>query len=94
MQPGDTASFGVRISQVTPATPRQFSDSLEYVVNGVHRASVVVRATVIPPTLTLSTHRVVVSIGSSARNDRPFSSVALRNPLGYPIEFEWVPPSK
>lgn len=48
-------------------------------------------AMVVQPTLSMSSDRVVITVGSSARNPQPFSSVALTNPLGHPVEFAWSP---
>lgn len=64
---------------------------LRYIVNGVHKATVLVHAVVVPPKLTMSSDRVAITVGSSARNPQPFSSVALSNPLGHPVTFTWRP---
>eukprot|EP00041_Stephanoeca_diplocostata_P040567 m.1639941 g.1639941 ORF g.1639941 m.1639941 type:complete len:2316 (+) comp38926_c0_seq1:162-7109(+) len=91
IRPGATAVVELTLSNITQSTPRRFSDSLEYVLNGLHAATVVVQATVVAPRLTVTPQRVVVPVGCYARCPRASAVVTLTNPLRHPVAFTMAP---
>lgn len=86
---GCSCSFQVTLSNVTPSTSIRFSDTLEYVVNGLHRAAIVVGAAIVPLLLNLSAPSVTIAVGSSSRCPKASTSITLENPLGHPAKFFW-----
>lgn len=89
--PGATAVVTLTLSDITPATPRRFNDSVEYVLNSMHSATVVVQAAVVAPRLTVSPQRLVVPVGCHARCPHSSASVTLTNPLRHPVAFTVAP---
>jgi hypothetical protein len=91
LAPGETGEAVIDLSSISEETPRQLRVPLTILVNGLYDIKLQILAQVVPFKLTMSTHKLLLSSGSSLHGRRPGSVVVLSNPFGRPAPFVWVP---